>query len=277
MQGIYRIRNKLDGKRYIGSAQDFDERWDVHKKELRKGIHGNLHLQRAWNKYGEENFAFEIEEEVLGEQKVRLDIEQVYLDEGFKLGNLYNIARKAGGGNLGEEVNQKISKASKGRPGLVGKESPNYGKRRTKEMNRKKSKSQLEYFKTHENPFKGKHHTEKWKQEQSERMTGENNPMYGKKRPKHSKRMSGEGNPMYGKKRPEQSKRMLGKNNPNHGKPYPAFYNVKTKEFIPAGINLTKMCIKYGLSSGVMFGLGTNSMKQSRDGWRLAMVGECER
>jgi hypothetical protein len=28
---------------------------------------------------------------------------------------------------------------------------------------------------------------------------GEDNPNYGKKRPKHSKRMSGENNPMYGK------------------------------------------------------------------------------
>jgi len=284
MQGVYRIRNKLDSKRYVGSAQDFNERWDVHKKELRKGIHGNLHLQRAWNKYGEENFAFEVEEEVLGKQKLRLDIEQIYLDEGFELGNLYNVARKAGGGNLGEEVNQKISKASKGRPGLTGKESPNYGKRRTEEMNREKSKAQLEYFKTHENPFKGKHHTEKWKQEQSERMTGENHPMYGKKRPKHSKRMSGEGNPMFGK---------IGKDHPKYGKlcseeakaaigkasskPYPAFYNIETEEFIPAGRNLTKMCIRHGLSYGVACSLKADSTKQSRDGWRLATVEECKR
>ena len=39
-------------------------------------------------------------------------------------------------------------------------------------------------------------------------MSGENNPMYGKKRPEHSKRMSGENNPNYGK---------TGKNSPLYG------------------------------------------------------------
>lgn len=31
-----------------------------HFNSLRKGIHHNLYLQRSWNKYGEENFIFEI-------------------------------------------------------------------------------------------------------------------------------------------------------------------------------------------------------------------------
>ncbi len=36
---------------------------------------------------------------------------------------------------------------------------------------------------------------------------GENNPMYGLKRPEHSERMSGEGNPFYGKKHTEETNR----------------------------------------------------------------------
>ncbi len=44
-------------------------------------------------------------------------------------------------------------------------------------------------------------------------VSGENNPMYGKKRPELSERMSGKNHPMYGKKRPEHSRFMSGENN----------------------------------------------------------------
>ena len=68
MQGIYRIRNKLDDKRYIGSAQDFENGWIGRRRALRRGKHHNIRLQRAWNKHGEENFIFEVEEEVDDEE-----------------------------------------------------------------------------------------------------------------------------------------------------------------------------------------------------------------
>lgn len=111
MQGIYKIVNKVNGKYYVGSSRGIEERCDGHKKELENGTHVNPHLQSAWSKYGGENFTFNFVEEVLGGQGARLECEQVYLDEGFEKGVLYNVAQKAGGGNLGEEVNQKISEA----------------------------------------------------------------------------------------------------------------------------------------------------------------------
>ena len=40
------------------------------------------------------------------------------------------------------------------------------------------------------------------------RMTGENNPMYGKVRSEHSSKMSGLGNPMYGKPNPYKGKKI---------------------------------------------------------------------
>lgn len=57
--GIYRIRNTINGKRYIGSAVQFAQRWKKHRLDLRHGCHHSIALQRAWNKYGENNFAFE--------------------------------------------------------------------------------------------------------------------------------------------------------------------------------------------------------------------------
>lgn len=58
--GIYTIENILTKKLYVGYTQNFKERFDNHKSTLNRNIHGNEHLQRAWNKYGQSNFSFEI-------------------------------------------------------------------------------------------------------------------------------------------------------------------------------------------------------------------------
>lgn len=59
--GVYQIRNINTGKRYIGSAaRTFRERWKAHRCDLRHKKHHSKYLQRAWNKYGEAAFAFEI-------------------------------------------------------------------------------------------------------------------------------------------------------------------------------------------------------------------------
>ena len=56
---IYTIRNKINGKQLIGkSGQVPKKRWSQHQNTARRGIHCNPHFQRAWNKYGEENFEF---------------------------------------------------------------------------------------------------------------------------------------------------------------------------------------------------------------------------
>lgn len=56
--GIYKIQNTANGKRYIGSAASFTGRFYAHKHLLRKGKHHSRHLQRAWNKHGEQAFEF---------------------------------------------------------------------------------------------------------------------------------------------------------------------------------------------------------------------------
>jgi group I intron endonuclease len=61
---IYAIRNKVDGKIYIGSSVRPAKRWNAHRSDLRKGRHHALRLQRAWDKYGEGCFSFEILENV---------------------------------------------------------------------------------------------------------------------------------------------------------------------------------------------------------------------
>lgn len=60
MRGIYKIQNAINNKIYIGESLDILRRWEEHINELKNKIHYNKKLQNDWNKYGEENFTFNI-------------------------------------------------------------------------------------------------------------------------------------------------------------------------------------------------------------------------
>ena len=59
MIGIYKITNKINGKVYIGQTIHPDRRWMEHKQKARHGQDKYL-VHLAMNKYGEQNFTFEI-------------------------------------------------------------------------------------------------------------------------------------------------------------------------------------------------------------------------
>jgi group I intron endonuclease len=98
--GVYRIRNKIDGKVYIGSTgRSFTHRWEKeHRKALREGTHWNVHLQRAWDKYGEENFVFEVLVECRSERERLLRHEQAHIDDAKAADSRYgyNLSPTAG-------------------------------------------------------------------------------------------------------------------------------------------------------------------------------------
>ncbi len=54
--GIYYWNNKINNKKYVGSAKDFIIRKKRHLNYLNKNDHYNIKLQRSWNKYGLNNF-----------------------------------------------------------------------------------------------------------------------------------------------------------------------------------------------------------------------------
>jgi hypothetical protein len=58
--GIYTIENLITKKLYVGYTQNFKERFNNHIRTLNRNIHANEHLQKAWLKYGQSNFSFEI-------------------------------------------------------------------------------------------------------------------------------------------------------------------------------------------------------------------------
>jgi group I intron endonuclease len=90
MIGVYKITNTIDSKVYVGSTTvDFNKRWRNHRSELERNLHGNIHLQRAWNLYGAPAFTFDVLEVVLDEQDICI-AEQKWIDR-FYGDNCYNF------------------------------------------------------------------------------------------------------------------------------------------------------------------------------------------
>lgn len=61
--GIYGIKNKVNGKLYVGSSSNIEQRWIQHRGMLNRSKHPSPHLQSAWNKYGANAFVFYVIEE----------------------------------------------------------------------------------------------------------------------------------------------------------------------------------------------------------------------
>lgn len=109
----------VDGKIYVGFTTNFTKRKNKHFNELRNNKHKNEHLQNAVNKYGIENFVFEILEECLDEGFILSSMEHWWCNMlnthnkefgyNVKPTNPYNKS------NISQETKDKIGKANKGR------------------------------------------------------------------------------------------------------------------------------------------------------------------
>jgi group I intron endonuclease len=210
--GIYQIRNKVNGKVYIGQSINLEQRKKHHFSLLCHNKHYSYHLQRAFNQYGESNFIFSILEEV--KDPLWLTVrEQYWLDlkkasdpnygyniascaeaffkgkhhteiskEKSRLSNLGKVAWNKGlkTGPLSEEHKQKIRIANKGKSGTKG--------------------------------MKGKHHTTESKYKQSLAMIGKKK---GPLSEEHKQKISdhsywkGKPSPFLGKHHTEESVRKI--------------------------------------------------------------------
>lgn len=93
--GVYRIICRVTSDCYVGSSAYTYSRKSDHWQALRRKTHANVHLQRAFDKYGEETFDFEILERPEVDKLV--EREQYWIDV---LKPAYNI-RKIAESNLG--------------------------------------------------------------------------------------------------------------------------------------------------------------------------------
>lgn len=86
ISGIYKIVNKINNKSYIGQSNNIYRRFSEHKSPLYRSHYSDKYLYKAIDKYGIENFSFDIIEEC---EACDLDDREVYwinYYEGFKNG-----------------------------------------------------------------------------------------------------------------------------------------------------------------------------------------------
>lgn len=114
---IYAVTNKLNNKIYIGQSIDVERRWLQHRYGK-----GNIILRNAINKYGIDNFNFEILESIDTSNKTKNDIillltelEQKWFDikKPFLKENGYNIQKTSKPNltpNKDKNFGEKISK-----------------------------------------------------------------------------------------------------------------------------------------------------------------------
>lgn len=91
ISGIYCITNILNNHKYIGSSKNIRCRIQQHHYYLKKNTHHSCHLQRAYNKYGQDKFVIIILETCEPIRDTLIFVEQKYLD----LNPEYNIAKLA--------------------------------------------------------------------------------------------------------------------------------------------------------------------------------------
>ena len=141
--GIYTITNLINSKLYVGYSITVPARRRCHIHDLKNNIHDNEKLQRAWNKYGEDNFLFEILEECE---------EQYLANQEHYWCNLLNVHDDRYGYNIqptgpssilrhSKESKEKMSIAIKATFKRIGYTCPYKNKKRSPEVGEKVSSS----------------------------------------------------------------------------------------------------------------------------------------
>lgn len=221
-QGIYAFRNQANGKYYIGKGELSDAGWSLAKRlksnlyNLRHGRHNSDHLQKAWDKYGEDQFEMLIIEEVPAGEDI-LAREQYWIDllKSSEREFGYNMSPTAG-----TTAGFQWSEASKEK--IRGEGHPFYGKQHSDESRKKMSETLKGLRAGESHPLFGKKHSDASRKKMSETkkgmFVGEKNPFYGKQHSEETKakisqsrkgQTVGEQHPMYGKHHSDESKEKM--------------------------------------------------------------------
>ena len=151
--GVYKIINIVNGKVYIGQSINIKARWKDHINSLNRGDSRCTLLQRAWNKYGQNNFTFEIVELCAEDMLDETETKYISLYDSCNVNKGYNIEL---GGNvnkcLSDETKQKIRDARIGvkasnetrekmSESRRGDKNPMYGQAHSDEAREKMSKA----------------------------------------------------------------------------------------------------------------------------------------
>lgn len=236
MKGIYKITNSINQKVYIGQSDRLNDRKREHFYRLKRNEHNNEHLQKSYDKYGEENFIFEIIEETDD-----LDNREIYwINEYGGINSELNY-------NLKDPLTKKWCDYIRLKQCkiMAGENNPNFGNKWSKEQKEKLSKvrkgktleevlgvndaklSKLKMSKSQ----KGRKHPEEVKEKIRQANIGEKNPAYGK-----GYRQVGEKNPMWGKAASTRKGVLQMNENGDIIKEYNFLSEVKTYGFNPSNV-----------------------------------------
>jgi hypothetical protein len=179
------------------------KRWIRHRCTLLNNDHDNRHLQGAWDKYGRENFVFEVLEKI-DDLNILTEREQYWMDrfEVMSADKGYNMCPSAGsmlghrhskntiekmkqnsywkGKKLPKYIREKISQSRVTRGVSAGKNNPQYGKKMSDVVKQKISEAN-----------KGRKHSKETREKMSKThklLVGEKSHMYGKKLSEETKK-----------------------------------------------------------------------------------------
>lgn len=121
---IYIITCKINNKHYIGKSIHYFHRIGQHKIALKENKHHSYHLQKAYNKYGVNNFVFDILEEYPKEFLDSMEKYWINLLDTCNRQYGYNIASPNGKGGFEmnditknkikkQKINKKLSEKTK--------------------------------------------------------------------------------------------------------------------------------------------------------------------
>ena len=210
--GVYKITCLSSGKYYIGYSKEIEKRFHTHKMLLRASRHFNILLQRAYDKYGYDDFTFDILHTCNATDEAK-ELELKYLEDINIRPLLYNLHYNNSGGDTltnhpnRTEIIEKITRSCRIMiDGLIpekrkeifgqkiGEKNGMYGRTHTDEIKKRLSdinkgntycKGKKASVETRHkmsivasqrigdaNPFFGKHHSEETKQKLREASAG---------------------------------------------------------------------------------------------------------
>lgn len=126
MIGIYSITNIVNYKKYIGQSVNIERRLSNHKWALKHNKHNNDHLQKSFNKYGEDYFVFEI---ICECDQNQLDEREQFYIELYDCMNPHCGYNSESGGNLHKHHSE--ASISKMKEVHSGERGSMYGKKHT--------------------------------------------------------------------------------------------------------------------------------------------------